>query len=102
MLEGFAYYYRSGAQHSLNSSTYLLPPGMPGVIVLDATAKNDLLYELLEGRVYVVPVPSNVRDYGNVTLHVARTSSGVGKATMDDTKHLRLPRLAQNLSQEIG
>jgi hypothetical protein len=102
MLDGYAYYYRNGVQHSLNSSRYLLPEGMPGVVILDATAHSNLLYELLEGAVYVVPVPSRIRDYGNVTLHVARTSAGLGKTKMKETKHLRLPRLAKELTEQIG
>jgi hypothetical protein len=102
MLDGYAYYYRQGVQHSLNSSRYLLPEGMPGVVILDATAHSNLLYELLEGAVYVVPVPSRIRDYGNVTLHVARTSAGLGKTKMKETKHRRLPRLAKKLTDQIG
>jgi hypothetical protein len=101
MFASFAYYFKSGEQHSINSATYLLPPGLPGAVILDATANNDVLYQLLKGRVYVAPIPSNVRDYSNLTLHVARTSSGLGKSVTDDTKHLRLPRLAKHLSEEI-
>jgi hypothetical protein len=93
MFASYAYYFKSGVQHSINSATYLLPPGLPGAVILDATANNDLLYQLLEGRVHVAAIPPNVRDYSNVTLHVARTSSGLGKSVCDDTKHLRLPRL---------
>jgi hypothetical protein len=102
MLDGYAYYYRNGAQHSLNSSRYLLPHGMPGIVILDATAHSNLLYSLLEGAVYIVPVPGGIRDYGNVTLHVARTVAGLGKTKMKETKHLRLPRLAKELAKEIG
>ncbi len=50
----------------------------------------------------VAVIPPNVREYGNVTLHVSRTSSGLGKSVCDDTKQLRLPRLAQRLSDEIA
>jgi hypothetical protein len=102
MLDGYTYYYRSGARHSLNSSRYLLPHGMPGIVILDATAHSNLLYALLEDTVYVVPVPGGIRDYGNVTLHVARTVTGLGKTKMKETKHLRLPRLAKELAKEIG
>jgi hypothetical protein len=102
MLDGYAYYYRNGAQHSLNSSRYLLPHGMPGIVILDATAHSNLLYALLEGAVYIVPVPGGIRDYGNVTLHVARAVAGLGKTKMKETKHLRLPRLAKELAKEIG
>jgi hypothetical protein len=103
MFDSHAYYYRQGAQHSLNCSRYLLYDGMPGVVILDATAHCNLLHALLESTAYVVvPVPSRIRDYGNVTLHVARTSAGLGKTTMNDTKHLRLPRLAKELAEQIA
>ena len=102
MFASFAYYFKSGDQHSINGATYLLPPGLPGAVILDATANNDVLYQLLKGRVYVVPIPPDVRDYSNVTLHVARTGAGLGKSVTDDTKHLRLPRLAKRLSDEIA
>src|SRR5882724_1024885 len=102
MFASFAYYFKSGDQHSINSATYLLPPGLPGAAILDATANNDVLYQMLKGRVYIAPIPPNVRDYSNVILHVARTGSGLGKSVTDDTKHLRLPRLAKRLSEEIA
>lgn len=102
MLEGFAYYHRNGAQHSLNSSRYLIPREMPGVLLLDATARCNVTYELLAGGVTVAPVPDGVRDYGNVTLHVARTASGLGKTKMEETKQTRLPRLIDNLAEELG
>jgi hypothetical protein len=102
MLASFGYYFKSGDQHSINSATYLLPPGLPGVVVLDATAENDTLYQLLGPRVRIVDVPPNVRDYSNVTLHVARTASGLGKDVSGKAKHLRLPRLAKHLAAEIA
>src|ERR1700758_2062275 len=102
MLDGYAYYYRSGAQHSLNSSRYLIPRSMSGLVILDATAHSNVLYELLEGDVYVVPVPGGIRDYSNVTLHVARTTAGLGKSKMKDTKHLRIPRLVKEIAKEVG
>jgi len=102
MLDGYAFYYRSGIQHSLNSSRYLIPRGMPGLVILDATAQSNVLYELLEGEVYVVPVPGGIRDYSNVTLHVARTAAGLGKSKMKETKHLRIPRLVKEVAKEVG
>jgi hypothetical protein len=102
MLEGFAYYHRNGGQHSLNSSRYLLPREMPGVLLLDATARCNVTYQLLRGGVMVAEVPPGVRDYGNVTLHVARSSSGLGKTKMEETKKTRLPRLVDNLAEELG
>ena len=55
MFASFAYYFKSGDQHSINSATYLLPPGLPGAVILDATANNDVLYQMLKGRVYIAP-----------------------------------------------
>jgi hypothetical protein len=102
LFASFAYYFKSGDQHSINGATYLLPPGLPGAVILDATANNDILYQLLGTRVHVATIPPNVRDYGNVTIHVARTASGLGKTVADATKQLRLPRLAKHLSDEIA
>lgn len=101
MLEDFAYYRRSGAQHTLNSARYLIPKGMPGVLVLDATARCNLTYELLGGGVVVADVPPGIRNYDNVTLHVARTASGMGKTKMDKAKKNRVPRLAEELAKEL-
>jgi len=50
-----------------------------------------LFYQLLKDRVRIAPISPGVRDYSNVTLHVARTAAGLGKSVADDTKHLRLP-----------
>lgn len=102
MLEEFAYYRHSGAQHTLNSARYLIPKGMPGVLVLDATARSNMTYELLGGGVMLADVPSGIRNYDNVTLHVARTTSGMGKTKMEKTKHTRMPRLAAELTKELG
>ncbi len=41
MFASFAYYFKSGVQHSINTATYLLPPGLPGAVILDATANID-------------------------------------------------------------
>lgn len=101
MLEEFAYYHRSGAQHTLNSARYIIPKGMPGVLVLDATARSNVTYELLGGGVMIADVPRGIRNYENVTLHVARTTSGMGKTKMEKTKHARLPRLAAELRKQL-
>jgi hypothetical protein len=101
MLEEFAYYHRSGAQHTLNSARYIIPKGMPGMLMLDATARSNMTYELLGGGVIIAEVPPGIRNYENVTLHVARTTSGMGKTKMDKAKHTRMPRLAAELANEL-
>jgi hypothetical protein len=99
LLTRHAYYYKSGIQHSVNSSAYLIPPGLPGAVILDATAEYDVMYQLLGSGAYIVTLPSNVRDYNNATLHVARTTSGLGKHAMDEKKQHRLNRLAGELAE---
>jgi hypothetical protein len=74
---------------------------MPGVLVLDATARSNMTYELLGGGVMIADPPLGIRNYDNVTLHVARTASGMGKTKMEKSKHTRMPRLAAELSKEL-
>ena len=102
MLEEFAYYHRNGAQHTLNSARYVIPKGMPGALVLDATARSNMTYELLAGGVMVAnDLPTGIRNYDNVTLHVARSASGMGKTKMDKEKCTRVPRLVDELAKEL-
>jgi hypothetical protein len=51
--------------------------------------------------VLIVEVPSGIRNYDNVTLHVARTASGMGKTKMEKAKHTRMPRLVAELAKEL-
>jgi hypothetical protein len=102
MLEEFAYYHRNGAHHTLNGARYLIPKGMPGVLVLDATARSNMTYQLLAGGVLIADVPAGIRNYDNVTLHVARSASGMGKTKMDKEKHKRLPRLVDELGKQLA
>lgn len=102
LLTRHAYYFRNGAQPSINGGAYLIPSGFPGAVVLDATADHDAIYRLLGDRALVAPIPQGIRDYSNVTLHVCRTSAGLGKHVMDEKKQTRLPRLAAHLSEQLG
>lgn len=94
------YYAKSGDEHSLHSSSLSIPWGIPGPVVLDATARAEFLWDLLEDKSFTVPTPSHVRDYSSVTLHVAR-ESGVGKRTMTAKFKSRLPRLASDLEARL-
>jgi hypothetical protein len=73
----------------------------PGPVVLDATAREDFIYKLMEDRAVTIPTPPGVRDYGSVTLHVARTSSGIGKGTMVERAKTRFPRLIEDLTKRL-
>jgi hypothetical protein len=96
----WAYYYRKGNDDTFNSSQLLIPPGLPGPVVLDATASQNFLWQLLGSRAEIAEVPAGTRTYANVTIHVAR-GSGLGKTKMTDRGKVRLPRLLANLQQHL-
>ena len=50
MLDQYAYFALKGTQPTLNSSTLLVPLDAPGPVVLDATAREDFIYKLMEDR----------------------------------------------------
>ena len=96
----WAYYYRKGRDDTFNSSQLLIPPGLPGPVVLDATASQNFLWKLLGSRAEIAEVPSGTRTYANVTIHIAR-GSGLGKTKMTERGKVRLPRLLANLERTL-
>jgi hypothetical protein len=101
VMEQWAFYAQKGNEHSINSAKFLIPWGVPGPVVLDATAHANFLWDLFEGKSETVPTPSKVRDYSTVTLHVAR-DTGLGKGTMVKSIKTRFPRLLHALENELG
>jgi hypothetical protein len=102
-LERFAYYAKKGDWHSINSAALAVPLDAPGPVVLDATARANFLWDLFEERHERPAIPSHVRDYSSVTLHVAR-GTGLGKNTMTKPERIgeRLPRIKRGLEEAIG
>ncbi len=84
LLQSWAYYAKHYGNHTLNTAKLIVPAGLPGVVVLDATASSNFLWTLLDDHAVKVPIPTNTRSYSRVTLHVARTSSGLGKRAMSE------------------
>jgi hypothetical protein len=78
IVDQFAYYAQVGKEHSINSAALLIPLGIPGPVVLDATARANFLWDLFQDRAATIPVPPHVPSYCNVTLHVAR-ATGLGR-----------------------
>ncbi|WP_249148648.1 hypothetical protein, partial [Bradyrhizobium jicamae] len=101
VLDQYAYFALRGTEPTLNSSALLVPLDAPGPVVLDATAREDFIYKLMEDRADIIPTPPGVRNYASVTLHVARTSSGTGKAAMVENAKTRFPRLIEDLTQRL-
>jgi hypothetical protein len=101
ILARWAYYYRKGNDDTFNSSQLLIPPGLPGPVILDATASQNFLWKLLGSRVEIAEIPSGTRTYENVTIHVAR-ANGLGKTKMTERGKVRLPRLLTNLQGHLS
>jgi len=101
LLDQHAYMAQTGQEHSLNSSALAVPRDVPGPVVLDATAGVDLMYKLMED-CEVCVTPPDVRDYGNVTLHVARTKDGIGKNAMMEHAAARFARLDADLRERLS
>jgi hypothetical protein len=97
----WAYYSRMGNDDTFNSSQLLIPRGLPGPVILDATASQNFLWKLLGPRAEIADVPPNTRSYANVTVHVAR-GSGLGKTKMTEYGKARLPRLLADLEHNLG
>lgn len=100
MVADWAYLAKSGKRPTFNAARSIIPEGHPGFVVLDATASQNLLWELLGEKARPYLVPSKARSYRNVTLHVARCR-GVGKGAMIDRKVERIPRLAEEMSRRL-
>jgi hypothetical protein len=99
--EQWAYYSQSGTEHSINSSSFLIPLDGPGPVVLDATAHTNFMWDLFGPKAEIVSTPSKVRDYSTVRLHVAR-AAGLGKGSMIENAKTRVPRLLEALQREVS
>jgi hypothetical protein len=101
VVEQWAYYSQKGTEHSINSSSLLIPLDVPGPVVLDATAHTNFMWNLFGPKAEIVPTPSKVRDYSTVKLHVAR-AAGLGKGSMIENAKTRVPRVLEALEREVG
>ena len=91
---------QKGNDDTFNSSQLLIPPGLPGPVILGRHRLSELPVEALGRRAEIAEVPPGTRTYANVTIHVAR-GSGLGKTKMTGHGKVRLPRLLANLEQTL-
>jgi hypothetical protein len=98
----WGWYSRKGKQDTLNSSRLLLPEPFPvNVVALDATARQEILWEMLgRDRVERPASPKGVRDYSSVKLYVSR-ARGLGKGEMTKHGKHRLARLVAHLNERF-
>ena len=100
IMNRFMWYAKKGLDYSFNGSELLIPDDLPSPVVLDATARQNFLWTLLEDRAVILPVPPKTRNYESVSLHVAR-AKGTGKTAMKEKGLTRIPRLIDQLQQDL-
>lgn len=84
---------KKGMGQVLTSSRFRIPSDVPGPVILDATATQDIASVLLgPDRCATVAMPRS-RSYANVTLHVARDGNGLGKTRMETHRTIRCKAL---------
>lgn len=66
---GAAYRTEKAGKAIIHASRLLLPKDLRGPVILDATAKQEPLWELLGDRVGIADKVEGVRNYRNVRLH---------------------------------
>lgn len=100
LLKSWVYLSKIENRNTLNSSRLVVPDGFKGAVVLDATARSDLIYYLFES-VHQVISPLRARQYGNVTMKVSG-GHRVGKKFMrHNAKHL-CKELVNQLNGELS
>ena len=68
---GDMYYARVNGKLTLSFSRPMVPEGIKGAIILDATASSNVTYELFD-KATILPMKKSIRSYKNVTIHVNR------------------------------
>jgi hypothetical protein len=97
---GWGWLSKRGERTRLHSSRSLLDTKRMCGIILDATAGVDTRYDLLGSDVLILPRPTGIRLYANVTIHASR-GHRVGKEHL--AKHVRddWPATAKHLAERI-
>lgn len=92
-------YLKEGKIDSFNTARNILPPNLGNIVVLDATAAFNPIYELLNQT--EVPSLPKARSYSQVKLHVARID-GTGKTAMYEKRQQRADIMATYLKDNVS
>ncbi|WP_412032881.1 hypothetical protein ACLIR7_13095 [Nitratireductor aquimarinus] len=101
MRAGGGYRSRTKGKITIHSPQLLIPKELPGPVILDATASQDPLWELLGDRLSLVPEVEGVRSYKNVTLRVAWIENA-GKHSLVRQKEKNLTNLFDSISKDLA
>ncbi|MDB5856094.1 MAG: hypothetical protein JWR22_4135 [Herminiimonas sp.] len=100
ILEGWVYHAKIPNQgHTLNTARLVVPEGIKGLTVLDATASANKIYSLFD-RAEVLKAPVGIRSYKNVTLHVSK-GHNVGKLSLRKNPKDLLDPVMADLNQRL-
>lgn len=100
IFSSWAYYAKVNAHHTLNTARLLVPEGVKGAVVLDATASANVIYDLFDGAAVLTP-PEESRSYRNVTLHVSRGHK-TGKNFMENHAKEVCQKLFADLNERLS
>lgn len=100
-LDNWNWYARDNGKHTINTARIIVPEDAPHVVILDATASSNLIYDLFASTAAVIPCPEGARRYGNVTLHVS-TGHRVGKTALRQTAKTEGAKLLASLEETLG
>ena len=95
------YFSKKGKFNTLNTASLIIPDGIEGAVVMDATAKQNLLWDLLSDKSVRIRTPKGARSYSNVDLYVSRTTQ-LGKQSMNLNGQSRSIQLLKELKRRIS
>jgi hypothetical protein len=88
-------------EQTLHTARLILPRETKGAVILDATAKANMLYRLFGDRVEVRSLPFHTRSYRNVRLHVSRGHK-TGKGYIVKNADEAAGEIIANLSRHLN
>jgi hypothetical protein len=99
IFRSWASYSKYSIDHQFNTARLLVPEGIKGCVVMDATASTNVVYELHSDSSRIKP-PAGSRNYSNVTLHVSR-GHRVGKNHMNNEAKTLSNQLIYDLNNRL-
>jgi hypothetical protein len=85
---------------SLTTAKLLMPEGVTSGVILDATARQDVIYKLLPNVRVIDKLPPNPRRYDNVTWHVS-TDHKTGADALTRNAKEDIPRIIKSLEDML-
>jgi hypothetical protein len=100
VFRSWSYYAKHKVDHTIHTSRLLVPEGIKGCVVMDATASTNLVHELYDDCRVIEP-PTGSRNYSNVTVHVSR-GHRVGKVHMSKNARDLSGQLISDLNTRLS